>query len=97
MAMTNIKEKSKKRETISFKGQQINIGLDVHKKNWSVSIYLEQQFIRTYHQESNGTILLKHLQTNYPEGIYRTCYEAGFCGLWVHYKLKELGIEVKGG
>jgi hypothetical protein len=28
MAMTNIKEKNKKRETISFKGQQINVGLD---------------------------------------------------------------------
>ena len=41
MAMTNIKEKSKRRETISFKGQQINVGLDVHKKNWSVSIYLD--------------------------------------------------------
>lgn len=93
MAMTNIKEKIKKRETTSFKGQQINVGLDVHKKNWSVSIYLEQQFIRTYHQESNGSILLKHLQTNYPEGIYRTCYEAGFCGFSLHRELTSLGIE----
>ena len=43
MAMTNIKEKNKKRETISFKEQQINVGLDVHKKNWNVSIYVGQQ------------------------------------------------------
>lgn len=93
MAMTNIKEKSRKRETLSFRDQEINVGLDVHKKNWSVSIYIGQEYARTYHQESNGAALLKHLQTNYPEGIYRACYEAGFCGFSLQRELTKLGIE----
>ena len=90
--MTNIKEKTKTRETISFQGQTINIGLDVHKKNWSASIYLGDRFIKTFHQESTGTILLQHLKTNYPEANYNACYEAGFCGFSVQRELTSLGI-----
>ena len=48
MTMTNIKQKSKTRKTTSFAGQTINLGLDVHKKNWSVSVYLNDTFIRTF-------------------------------------------------
>jgi transposase len=91
--MTNIKEKTKTRKTINFKGQIIHIGLDVHKKNWSVSIYLGDKFVKTFHQESLGTVLLQHLQTNYPEAVYKACYEAGFCGFSVQRELSLLGIE----
>ena len=78
MAMTNIKEKKQVKETVSFKNHDINIGLDVHKKNWSASIYVDQIFVKIFHQESQGIILLSHLQTHYPDGNYRACYEAGF-------------------
>ena len=91
--MTNIKQKTKTRETISFAGQTIHIGLDVHKKNWSVSIYLGDKFVKTFHQESTGTILLQHLKTNYPDAVYKACYEAGFCGFSVQRELTALGIE----
>ena len=87
MAMTNIKEKPKTREIVSFKDQTINIGLDVHKKNWSVSIYLGDNFVKTFHQESSGDILYQHLKTNYPDGTYNACYEAGFCGFSVQREL----------
>lgn len=50
MAMTNIKEKEQRSETLSFIHHDINIGLDVHKKNWSVSIYVDQTFVKTFHQ-----------------------------------------------
>ena len=91
--MTNIKEKTKTRESISFKGQTINIGLDVHKKNWSASIYLGDSFVKTFHQESTGTILLQHLKANYPDAVYKACYEAGFCGFSVQRELTALGVE----
>ena len=89
--MTKIKQKTQ--ETISFKGQTIHTGLDVHKKNWSVSLYLNDVFVRTFHQESSGQALLQHLQTNYPGGTYKACYEAGFCGFSVQRELSRLGIE----
>ena len=91
--MTNIKEKTKTREPISFKGETIHIGLDVHKKNWSASIYIGDKFIKTFHQESTGSILLNHLTSNYPEAIYKACYEAGFCGFSVQRELTALGID----
>jgi transposase len=91
MTMTKIKQK--KQETISYKGHTIHIGLDVHKKNWSVSLYLNDVFIRTFHQESSGQALLQHLQTNYPGGIYKACYEAGFCGFSIQRELSHLGID----
>lgn len=92
MAMTNIKEKKKPAETVSFKNHEINIGLDVHKKNWSASIYVDQVYVKTFHQESIGRILQSHLQTHYPDGTYRACYEAGFCGFSVQRELTALGI-----
>ena len=92
MAMTNIKEKIKTRETISFKDQTINIGLDVHKRNWSVFIYFGDSFVKTFHQESSGEILYQHLISNYPDGTYKACYEAGFCGFSVQRELTLLGI-----
>lgn len=89
MTMTNIKET---RETISFSGQFINIGLDVHKKNWSASIYLGDKFVKTFHQESTRTILLKHLKVNYPDAVYKAFYEAGFYGFSVQRELTALAI-----
>jgi transposase len=93
MTITNIKEKTKTRESVSFKGQIIHVGLDVHKKNWSSSIYLGDKFIKTFHQELTGTILLQHLKTNYPDAVYKAFYEAGFCVFSVQRDLTTLGIE----
>jgi len=91
--MTKIAKKITEREKVNFSGKNIYIGLDVHKKNWYASVYVEQQFVKTFHQESTGTILLKFLQTNYPNGQYKACYEAGFCGFSVYRELTSLGIE----
>ena len=32
------------------------------------------------------------LAKNFPGGNYFSAYEAGFCGFWIHNKLKELGV-----
>lgn len=60
--MIRLKEINQTRETVSFKNQDINIGLDVHKKNWSASIYLNDRIVKTFHQKSKGSILLTHLK-----------------------------------
>jgi len=33
------------------------------------------------------------MQRNYPGGIYKSVYEAGFCGYWIHRDLQELGFD----
>jgi len=36
--------------------------------------------------------LAAYLNKMFPCGIYKTVYEAGFCGFWIHHKFTELGI-----
>ncbi len=91
--MAKIKEKTESREKISFQGKNIYVGLDVHKKNWFSTIYVEQQFVKTFHLESDGDILYRYLTNNYPDGNYHACYEAGFCGFSVYRQLESLGIK----
>jgi len=79
--------------TISFKGQHFFIGLDVHKKNWKVTIRINKTTIKRFSMDPCPEQLSKFLRTNYPDGIYHTVYEAGFCGYWIHRRLVELGID----
>ena len=49
--------------------------------------------LQTYSMNPDPAELARHLKKNYPGGIYRSAYEAGFCGFWIHEKLTGLGIE----
>ena len=89
MAMAKIEQKKQK---VNFKGRTIYLGLDVHKKNWNVCVYLDDMFVRTFHQKSDSKALLHYLQINYPEADYKACYEAGFCGFSIQRELNDLGI-----
>ena len=37
--------------------------------------------------------LYKHMKNTYPDGIYQSVYEAGFCGYWIHRELAALGFK----
>lgn len=77
---------------ISFKGQNIYIGIDVHLKSWSVTVLSENCHLKRFTQDPNPDVLYKYLIRMYPEAEYYSVYEAGFCGFWIHERLTELGI-----
>ena len=77
---------------ISFKGQNIYIGIDVHLKSWSVTILSETSVLKRMSQEVDPDALHRFLISHYPEAEYYSVYEAGFCGFWIHDRLMELGI-----
>jgi len=79
-------------KTLDFKDHQIYVGLDVHKKNWTVSIMVDEIFHKKYSQDPNPLTLLKYLTKHFPNGNYHSVYEAGFCGFWIHRELENLGI-----
>ena len=81
------------RNKISFKGQKIFIGIDVHAKNWVVSIAPEVGIVRSHSQKASAKVLFDFLKKNYPEGEYQAVYESGFSGYSTYYALKEVGIE----
>lgn len=90
---------------LSFAGQNIYVGLDVHLSSWSVTILTDHIVCRTFTVSRNSSalkvntddksfasVLSRHLNTNYPDGIYKSAYEAGFCGFSVHTELIACGI-----
>jgi transposase len=77
---------------LDFTGQRIYTALDTHKKNWKVSIFTEHFEHKTFSQLPDIEVLAHYLHRNFPGGDHRIVYEAGFCGFWIHDRLKEKGI-----
>ena len=81
------------RNRISFKGQKIFIGIDVHKNTWQVTTLTEAGIKKTHPQKASAKELYDFLNRYYPEGDYIAVYEAGFSGFSTYYALKEQGID----
>jgi transposase len=78
---------------LDFTGQQIYVGMDVHKKSWSISIYTDQFEHKTFSQPPEVGVLVNYLKHNFPGAAYKTVYEAGFSGFWIHDRLQEQGVQ----
>ena len=81
------------RNKISFKGQKIFIGIDVHGKNWDVAIATEVGVVKRHSQKPSAKELFDFLKKHYPDGDYLAVYESGFSGFSTYYALKEVGID----
>jgi transposase len=83
---------SKNTNSVWFDNQNIFVGLDVHKNQWTVSIFSEEFEHKTFIQPPNAESLYKYLIRNFPGASYYSAYEAGFCGYTPHRELCKLGI-----
>ena len=83
----------KKNKVLDFSNQIISVGIDVHKKSWTVTIQIAGLQVKNFSMDPNPEQLSKYLRTNYPNGIYQSVYEAGFCGYWIDRQLHALGIK----
>ena len=81
------------RNEISFRGQKIYVGIDVHLKSWSVTVLSETSVLKKFSQHPSPEALYGFLTRSYPGAEYRSVYEAGFCGFWIHERLTALGID----
>lgn len=75
-----------------FEGQSIYVGIDCHKKNWTVTILGERYEHKTMSQNPDPDILASYLKRNFPGAEYNAVYEAGFNGFNSCRRLRELGI-----
>ncbi|MBI2722804.1 MAG: IS110 family transposase, partial [Bacteroidetes bacterium] len=41
---------TKIQQIADFTGQTIHVGMDVHLKNWNITLYHEQQYLRKFQQ-----------------------------------------------
>lgn len=87
MKTTQVNEKP------DFSGESIYVGIDVHKKQWNVSIMSALKEHKTFVQPPEPGVLGDYLKKHFPNASYYSVYEAGFCGFWIHDALKREGIE----
>lgn len=85
--MTNVNQKP------DFTGKTIYVGMDVHLKNWNITLYFEQQYLRKFQQPADPPTLIKHLRNEYPGATFKVAYEAGFCGFWIQRELSQADME----
>ncbi|HEX2865582.1 MAG TPA: IS110 family transposase [Ignavibacteriales bacterium] len=78
---------------LNFSNQSFFIGLDVHKKTWSVTVRTNRMELKTFTMNPSPEELSKYLKRHYPGGRYLSVYEAGFSGYWIDRKLRKYGIE----
>ena len=78
---------------VSFKGQNIYVGIDVHLKTWHVTTLTESGCKYSFAQHADAKELFDRLNKKFPEAHFKSAYEAGFCGFSAHYALAEQGIE----
>lgn len=77
---------------IDFNNQSIYIGIDVHKKQWTVTVSMLGMHIETTSMEASAEGLSKYMKKRYPGGKYYSVYEAGYSGFWIHRELEASGI-----
>lgn len=83
----------KQNSKLSFRDQDIYVGIDTGKKSWKVTIRTEHLAHKTFSQDPRPEILVNYLHSNFPEGNYHCVYEAGYFGFWIYESLKKQGVD----
>jgi transposase len=80
------------RTILNFISQHFFVGIDVHLKQWKVTIRSAGIELKTFSMNPSPQELYQHLQKHYHGGTYHLAYEAGFCGFWIQRTFTELGV-----
>jgi transposase len=74
------------------KGQRLFVGIDMHKKSWTVTIRTRDQEVQTVTMPATGEALMRWLQ-GFAGHPLQAVYEAGYFGYWLHDYLQSRGID----
>ncbi|MBK5270301.1 MAG: IS110 family transposase [Bacteroidia bacterium] len=80
------------KQKMDFSEDSIYVGIDVHKKQWSVFIMSDYKEHKGFVQPPDPRALANYLRKNFPGATYYSTYEAGFSGFWIDEALKKEGI-----
>ena len=75
------------------KNNFLYVGIDVHKKQWSICIRTQEFEHRTFTQLANIDVLHGYLQKNFPSYSITCAYEAGCFGYWISEQLQARGYK----
>lgn len=78
---------------IDYQGKEVYVGIDVHKKTYSVYCICEGQLVKKATVPAVPTVLVGMLRKFFPAAEIHSAYEAGFSGLVLHRVLVAQGIK----
>ena len=74
---------SKKMNTQTTAAPKLFIGMDVHKKSWTVHFKSDLFDNKTVTIPTEPTVLISYVQKHFKDHEVSCCYEAGCCGYWI--------------
>ena len=90
--MNSLAKEVCKSNALSFEDETLFIGIDVHKKKWSVTLRMAGSELKTFSMNPSPAELVRHVERDYPGAKYVSGYEAGFSGFWIHESLTDAGF-----
>lgn len=78
---------------ISYEGEKVSIGIDVHKKHYTVTCVVESTVVKKMTMPADPELLIKFVREHFGGAHVRSAYEAGFSGFVLHRALIAGGIE----
>jgi len=76
-----------------YTGKTIFVGVDVHKKTYSVSVICDGGLIKRDTMPAHPDRLVVYLKKCFHGAVIKSAYEAGFSGFGLHRHLNDNGIE----
>ncbi len=76
----------------SYVGKKVFVGIDVHKRTYSVVAVVEGTIVKKWRTSANPEKLANQLLRYFSEASICTVYEAGFSGFVLHRILVEADI-----
>lgn len=77
----------------SYQGKQVFVGIDVHKRTYAITSFMDGIVIKKWTTPASPEKLVVQLKALYPQADIHTAYEAGFSGFVLHRALTKAGIE----
>jgi transposase len=77
---------------ISYIGEKVSIGMDVHSKHYTVSCMVKGEVVQKVTMPAEPEKLVKYIKDRFEGAEVRSCYEAGFSGFGLHRILLAAGI-----
>lgn len=91
--LPKVEKKGEKVVDMDLNEIMVSVGIDVHKKRWSVCIMIGSKVFKEFSQESDADQLIKHLKNHYSGSTIQCAYEAGFSGFGLYESLEAAGME----
>ena len=87
------KELSMNKNPITYKNKKVYIGMDVHKKSYTLSAYCQGRIVKSATTPADPEKVTQSLKKWFPSARLYSVYEAGFSGYSLHRTLCCEGIK----